>query len=109
MFFMMVMNLLIVTIHDVVAQNNYFSVLFRSYGCTVMGIKIIQIALDLLEKDYKLGRSWRFRSYDHNPKNWLVKVYHFDNFDISDVLNLILLEKLNLIEVHLDCFSSHDT
>ena len=106
LFFMMVTNLLIATIYDVVAQNHYFSVLFRSYRCTVMEIKFIKIAPDVLEKDYKLGRNWRSRSYDHNPKNWLVKVHHFDNIDISDVANLILLEKLNLLEVHLDCFSS---
>ena len=109
LFFMMVTNLFIATKCDVVRHNQYFSVLFMSYHNTLMQIRIIQIALDVLEKDYKLGRNWRSRSYDHNPKNWLVKVYHFDNIDISDVVNLILLEKLNLIEVHLECPSSQYT
>ena len=106
LFLMMDTNLFIATKCDALGQNQYFLVLSRGYRCTLMQTKIIQIALDVLEKEYKVGRIWRSRSYDHNPKNWLVKVYHFDNIDISDVVNPILLEKLNLIEVYLDCFFS---
>ena len=105
LFFMMVTNVLIATIYDVVAQSHYFSVLFKSHRSTVMGIKFNKNAPDVPEEDYKLRRNWCSRSYDHDLKNWLVKVYHFDNIDTSDVANLIPLEKMNLFELHLDCLS----
>ena len=106
MFLMMVTNLFIAPKYDVVVHEQCFSMLSRGYGCTLRQIIITKIVSGALEKDYKLGRSWRCRSYDHNPENWLVKVYHFDIIDISYVVNLVLLEKLNLVEVYLDCFCS---